>query len=359
MCGYPKCSNFTKAAIVGLVEIDACPVLKLSSFQEVRQKLCDLVSKKAGLRFKTATELPEGGVLLTRPCKDTDQKVMAELRIHNGVKPGERVVFGVFDPSLLCDLSECLKQEFEAVKCSKDLGYGRADTGEMSITILQDGRVNMRRVDNKEQVLKVFAKIERVILGSTICNCCGNDLISIASGLVEHNHRHTVLDCGSMAKIDCDLLKPKLTKSLVKDIFGSMELLDELDSLAMAFLNVLDKPLEIHKLIIPEVSSDLMCRIVSLVDENGSNAKMALLLRLLGFEWILRSTSNAIEKVHQLAQGLHGEKLKQVNVLLDAVRTGKSSQPPSLDDDVLFRAFALSKCLVRGLDAITDWLSES
>ena len=86
--------------------------------------------RRSTLRDRPGPEPPEGGVLFTQPCKDTNEKVMAELRVFNGVPAGELMRFGVFDPHILCDLMECLVAKFELVKCSRDLGYGRADAGE-------------------------------------------------------------------------------------------------------------------------------------------------------------------------------------------------------------------------------------
>ena len=157
---------------------------------------------------KPAAKLPEGGMLLTKPCQDTDEKVMAELRVFNGVEEGETMHFGVFDPQLLCSLMDCLSTNFELIRCSRDLGYGRAEIEDMSITILQDGRINMRRVSDEDRVRELFGIIERAILGSIICNCCGSDLLTVLLGIVNprRSETHPVLHAGSSLSLDQNLL---------------------------------------------------------------------------------------------------------------------------------------------------------
>ncbi|MFW9920992.1 MAG: (Fe-S)-binding protein [Candidatus Thorarchaeota archaeon] len=357
LCGYPKCSSFTRAAIVDFTSIEKCPLLSLPSFKKERMDLLTLISRKTGLRFRTATELPEGGVVLTRPCKDTDQKVMAELRVHNGVEPGDRINFGVFDPILLCDLSDCLSSEFDEVKCSRDLGYGRADTGEMSITLLQDGRVNMRRVDSKEQVLKVFDKIERAILGSTMCNCCGNDLISIVSGLVSHQDAHTVLQCGSSIKLDCEMLKPKLTGGLLDQVFDTPEIRSLFDETAEAMLKMLESLSASNLQTVFHVSSDLRCKLISLVLEKDDKHRQTVLLRMLGFEWILQSSLHALEQLHQLVEDLPSSEIDMSDQIIRTAASGQVPVVPPIGKECLYKIFALSNCLVRGRTAIDEWLS--
>ncbi len=358
LCGFPKCASFTRAAIVGFATIDRCPILMLSVFEESRKQVQNLIMKKTGLRFKTATDPPEGGIVLTRPCKDTDQKVMAELRIHNGVPSGERVNFGVFDANLLCELSECLRALFEDVKCSRDLGYGRVDTGEMSITILQDGRVNMRRVDNEEQVREVFNTIETAILGSTICNCCGNDLASIASGLVKHRDAHTVLRCGSSIRIDCESLDSPLSSSLVDHVFPSSTLSHQIDSNFELITTLVDG---LKKGALQDDVSlsypGLTCMLISHVIEEPTAQRQTLLLRLIGLDWILRSAVDAAGKIIELASSLQPENLNMLWDIVGEVVDNEEIAAPSPEDEIMFQVYALSHCLKRATAMRSEWAS--
>ncbi|MHA1959494.1 MAG: (Fe-S)-binding protein [Candidatus Thorarchaeota archaeon] len=215
LCGLPNCASFGRAIMFGECEIEACPILKLNGFANLKTELKSTCSRAPDRRAKLAPEQPEGGVLFTRPCKDTDEKVMAELRIFNGVETGEPVLFGVFDPRILCELMDCMRPHFDLVKCSRDLGYGRADLGEMSITVLQDGRINMRRVDDREAVMRLFERMERVLIGATVCNSCGRDLLSILldGKLSPHEDVHVIIGGGSSLEIDKSTVAANLTRS--------------------------------------------------------------------------------------------------------------------------------------------------
>jgi len=203
---------------VGDSDLDACPLLKLAKYSELKEGLEVLKKKSPTLVAKPAAKLPEGGVLFTRPCQDTDEKVMAELRVFNGVPEGTPLRFGVFDPQLLCDLMDCAASEFELVRCSRDLGYGRAEVNDMSITLMQDGRINMRRVSDKDEVLELFSRLEHSLLGAAICNCCGNDLLSVLSGFADTREKqHPVLSAGSSTNLDLLIVESPPSK----DDFGA------------------------------------------------------------------------------------------------------------------------------------------
>ncbi|MHA2209917.1 MAG: (Fe-S)-binding protein, partial [Candidatus Thorarchaeota archaeon] len=210
LCKKATCASFARALVVGRTQIDGCPLLGLEKHKSLREELERLSKRKPTLRGKPAAKLPEGGMLLTRPCQDTDEKVMAELRMYNGVEAGEQIHFGVFEPLLLCDLIDCIADRFELIRCSRDLGYGRAEIEDMSITILQDGRVNMRRVSDETRVLELFRQIERAIFGSIICNCCGHDVLSVIAGFAPiENELHPVLSAGSTLSLDMEIFESR------------------------------------------------------------------------------------------------------------------------------------------------------
>ncbi len=213
LCGRGACSGFVRAYLLGLVDIDSCPLLSLPKYSNQRSQLISLVNEGKRTPRRPAPEQPENGVLFTKPCADTDEKVMAELRISNGVKPGDMVDFMVFSPELLCRQLNLISSMFEKIKCSKDLGYARADYEEMSITFLNDGRVNMRRVDDEKQVKSLFSKLQGVLLGAIVCNCCGSDTFSILADFVTplRENEHTVLeaDVNVDLKFTLDLIRTK------------------------------------------------------------------------------------------------------------------------------------------------------
>jgi hypothetical protein len=239
LCGKATCAIFARALVVGRAEIDNCPLLVLDKHKNRREELEHLSKRRPTLIGKPAAKLPEGGMLLTRPCQDTDEKVMAELRVYNGVEAGKPIHFGVFEPSLLCDLMDCIADEFELVRCSRDLGYGRAEIEDMSITILQDGRVNMRRVSDEQRVLELFRLIERAVFGSIICNCCGHDVLSVLSGFAPlENEPHTVLSAGSTLSLDTEILENRMASPEIRPILHKAGIMMHLET-AIGQLNTL------------------------------------------------------------------------------------------------------------------------
>ncbi|MHA2080186.1 MAG: (Fe-S)-binding protein, partial [Candidatus Thorarchaeota archaeon] len=84
LCGFTTCGAFARAVVVGNPEISVCPVLGLEQFAQQRDELKTL-SSEAKNTERPAPEQPEGGVLLSKPCMDSPDLLMAEMRIFNGV----------------------------------------------------------------------------------------------------------------------------------------------------------------------------------------------------------------------------------------------------------------------------------
>jgi hypothetical protein len=332
----------------------------LNEFAGLMSEMESLIKRKSGLRFRTAAELPDGGVLLTRPCKDTDEKVMAELRVYNGVPVGEQIRFGVFDPNLLCEFIECLSAFFEVVKCSRDLGYGRADTGEMSITLLQDGRVNMRRVDDKESVLKVFETIETAILGSVVCNCCGNDLISLVSGLADSDDSHPALRAGSSICVDKELVSQPLSKHMFMKEFDSSEISTLIDSgfdiIQTASKNLING--ESTDLNEGRSISKLNCRLLALAIDSNTERRQTLLLKSLGLVWVIQSGLEAITMIEELLRPVTDDIITQAQKIMESVLAGKDLSDMSRDQESLYQVFAHTQRIVRAISKRDEWDSD-
>ncbi|MFW9910527.1 MAG: (Fe-S)-binding protein [Candidatus Thorarchaeota archaeon] len=359
LCGFPKCASFTRAALVGRVTLERCPILSLSEFSGLKSEQEGLILRKTGLRYREALERPEGGVLLTRPCKDTDQKVMAELRVYNGVSVGEQVLYGTFDSILLCDYLDCLSSIFEIVKCSRDLGYGRADTGEMSITLMQDGRINMRRVDDRESVLRVFAKIEAAILGSTICNCCGNDLVSIVSNLCDASENHPALSAGSSICVDRETLQFPLTKTLFLAEFKSEDIADSID---YAFSYIEDS---IQNLISANLSnsekhinmSEIQCKLIGEVVNSSSNKRATLMLKTLGTLWVISSALEAVAVIEGLLRPYRNSHADSARELIASMYYDRDYAIPPSTNEFLFQIYANTLRFLRARNKQLEWNS--
>ncbi|MGY5856246.1 MAG: (Fe-S)-binding protein [Candidatus Thorarchaeota archaeon] len=232
LCGFTTCGAFARSIIVGKAEISTCPVLGLEQYNPQRDELVKLSGEVKNTE-KPAPEQPEGGVLLSKPCMDSPDLLMAEMRIFNGVTPGEPMKYGVLDPAILCWLLDCVSSKYEDMRCSKDLAYAWGDMEEIKIHILRDGRVRMRRAKGAEHALDSFKIIERTVMGAIICNCCGRDLFTVLSGLVSPvEEHHTVLGAGSTVSIKQDLVDWTPQKQLIdtKPIAQMIDLVDTLYS---------------------------------------------------------------------------------------------------------------------------------
>jgi ArsR family metal-binding transcriptional regulator len=347
LCGRAVCTGFARALVVGQLNLDDCPILGLRDYGNLRAELEAMTKGDSTPRSGIAPELPEGGVLFTQPCKDTNDRVMAELSLHNGVEPGESMRFSVFDPQTLCDLMNCLQSQFDLVKCSHDLGYGRADVDEMNITVLQDGRINMRRVKDRDQVMSVFGKLERALVGATICNCCGCDLLSILSGCVEpvDVDRHTVYDAGTNMSIDEKSAQLPIRRADVESAFGEngervLSLIQNLaDNLEAGMVQLLDGSIEL------------------LITNPSLYGNETLLLKVLA---LVRVVFDALCGVSELAEILVFTPKEDHDAILKLVSMAQSGelslQMKAIDDQRRILAYAHSLRLNRAVRLLQEWV---
>jgi hypothetical protein len=300
LCGEATCASFARALIVGRAEIDNCPLLALDKYKDCREELEHLSKRRPTVIGKPAAKLPEGGMLLTRPCQDTDEKVMAELRVYNGVEAGQPIHFGVFEPSLLCDFMDCIADRFELVRCSRDLGYGRAEIEDMSITILQDGRVNMRRVIDEHRVLELFRQIERAVFGSIICNCCGHDILSVLSGFAPlDNEPHTVLSAGSTLTLNTEILESGMTSPEIRSILHKAGVMEHLEA-AIQQLDALLAKLDAGNFSASVTDSDADSRFCSIANVAVNSTDDALFTIAMIALAILKAVENATAGLSEL-----------------------------------------------------------
>ena len=225
LCSRGICSGFIRAFLSNLIDVAACPLYSLPQYEDARDNIISLKENRLPITGRPAPQVSDSGILFTKPCKDTDEKVMAELRLSNGVQPGKILNYMVFSPELLCSGLEALSNFFQSIKCSKDLGYARADYEEMSITFLNDGRINMRRVNDEHQVQDLYNIIRFALLGSMVCNCCGSDMYSILTGKMApiKETTHTILNADLPVELDAS--------ADIFQISGKSKLIDSMNSL--------------------------------------------------------------------------------------------------------------------------------
>ncbi len=362
LCGRAACTGFARALVVGQLGLDDCPILGLLDYRNLRAELEAMINGDSTPRMGIAPELPEGGVLFTQPCKDTNDRVMAELSLHNGVEPGESMRFAVFDPRTLCDLMNCLQSQFDLVKCSRDLGYGRADVDEMNITVLQDGRINMRRVKNRDQVMNVFGKLERALVGATICNCCGCDLLSILSGCVEpvDGDRHTVYDAGTNMSIDekraqLPIRRADVELTLDENAEHALNLIRSLaDHLESGMAQLLDGSIKLFR---AASSEKARCSLVELITNPSLYGNETLLLKVLA---LVRVVYDALCGISELAEILTFTPKEAHDAILKFVSLAQSGelalQLEATDDQTHVLAYAHSLRLNRAVRLLQEWV---
>jgi len=181
--------------------LDDCPILRTPDFANLRVSL-ELMKRDNPLRPHAAPPAKSELVLFS-PCAEDSSLISAEARVFNGVGEGQYVRFGGFDPALLCDLLDATEPILTSVKCSRELGYARADYNESNVTILQDGRVNLRKLPSRAAAEDLFGRIERVVLGAIICDCCGCELLSIVVGECQKTgNTHPALHAGSASHVE-------------------------------------------------------------------------------------------------------------------------------------------------------------
>ena len=300
LCGFTTCGAFARAVVVGDTEISACPVLSLEQYAPEREEL-ETVSREGNKTEKPAPEQPEGGVLLSKPCMDAPDLLMAEMRIFNGVNPGEPMKYGVLDPAILCWFLDCVSSRYEDMRCSKELAYAWGSMEEIKVHILRDGRVRMRRAKGAEHALDSFRIIERTVMGAIICNCCGRDLLTVLAGLVDSVEKnHTVLWAGSTVTLNQNLAdwNPQKQMKDVKPVTEMIGLVDELYSNLMDHLDLLisgeyptDQPTE---------SRPKICKIISLMVNPEMQGTETIFLRGLSLAFFIDNAMIGLSSLNQL-----------------------------------------------------------
>ncbi len=298
LCGRATCSAFARAYLAGDLEIDACPVMQILDFENLRTTLVAMREQERVIRSRLAPKTDSRDIMFLQPCKDDVTRVAGEFRLYNGIPAGEELRFGGFDPIVLCDLLDAMKNTFTSIKCSRELGYARADKDEMNITILQDGRINLRQIKSKEEAIRLATEIERVVIGSLICDCCGCDLLSILTG----DHRsgsHPVLNAGNRVKINRELIGPAFTHGLVERVLGDHA------SIVTAVVDECEDTLrkEIQEFVGEvrnegESVKDSLAILVNLLVEVESDADVTVILRAIA---LVKEIENALLGIAELA----------------------------------------------------------
>lgn len=358
LCGLTTCGAFARSTVVGKVKISACPVLGLERYNIEREEL-ETLSKNTRNTERPASEQPEGGVLLSKPCTDSPDLLMAEMRIFNGVNPGDPMKFGVLDPSILCWFLDCVSSRYEDMRCSKELAYAWGNIEEIKVHILRDGRVRMRRARNADHALDSFRIIERTVMGAIICNCCGQDLLTVLAGFGESTEEHhTVLKAGSTVSLKRDLIKWKPSYQVpdTKPITEMIDLVDELHSDMMKRVEQLAAGNYVNEQ--KNETRSKICKIISLMVDPLMSGNETIFLRGLAISFFIDNAVLGLSSLHQLlTEGQLDE--KYVFKLLKATRNVAMQElnTETMSDLEIF-AFAQSNRIWRAIQLYNEWRKE-
>ena len=355
LCGFTTCGAFARAAVTEKVKISHCPILGLERYTQRRHELTAL-TREVRSTEKPAPEQTNGGVLLSKPCTDSPDLLMAEMRIFNGVEPGSPMRFGVLDPAILCWLLDCVSTRYEDMRCSKDLAYAWGNMEEIRVHILRDGRVKMRRARGAEHALDSFKIIERTVMGAVICNCCGRDLLTVLAGFVDSiEDHHTVLDAGSTISLNKDLIDwtPQDQTVDTKPISQMVALIDEIYS---DLLNEFDQIASGNgKQTLPSETRSMVCKIISLMVDPLEIGNEIVFLRGLALAFFIDDAMMGLSSLAQLM--IEGEAEESfINSLLDKARNlilTKSNLKNLGDSEIL--AFAHSNRVQRAIQLYHLW----
>ncbi|MCF2138248.1 MAG: hypothetical protein K9W43_13535 [Candidatus Thorarchaeota archaeon] len=322
LCGRSTCTAFARAYLAGNLDLDACPVMQTGEFVNLRTTLETMRTREHVVSPQPAPERSSVKIAFLQPCKDDIKRVSGTLTIYNGVPQGQLMNFGGFDPLVLCDLLDHLGDKFSFIKCSRELGYARADRDEINITILQDGRVNLRQVPDKGAIYKLAASLERVLIGALICDCCGCDLLSVLVDCPTAAGEHYVLDAGQMTSLDKEIISEPFSLAVL-----SATCKDRGPEVIAVFEHAFQKlERRLHEAIQgkwpslkDEFTSSYQILLNHLMEVNDSKST-TLILKSLG---VLRVIENALTGLANLGyeSQIHNDEIQQIQLLLQSLAT--------------------------------------
>ncbi|MFW9808725.1 MAG: (Fe-S)-binding protein [Candidatus Thorarchaeota archaeon] len=357
LCGFPTCAAFARSLVHDNVDVTSCPILLLERYSERREELENLAADSRNVT-KPAPEQPDGGVLLSKPCLDAPELLMAEMRIFNGIEPGSSQRFSVLDPVILCWLLDCVSSRYQDMRCSKELAYAWGDMEETKVHILRDGRVRMRRAKGKEHALESFGIIERTVIGATICNCCGHDLLSVLVGLAPPPTKkiHTVLEAGSTLtlnsnQIDWTLSKHSMETQFIERIFELIEPIYTSLSSQLDLMIAGDFKTENTFDARPKI-----CSYISMMLEPSAQEYLTMFLKGLAHAFFLDNALQGLNEIRHIVDEQQVDSDFVTDLLKNTrMQSLEGYEPSSLDSDSML-ILAHATRVARGLELYGKWI---
>lgn len=181
LCSNPSCQTMARKIAAGNLEPEKClPLSVLPEFKGNLRKVKRMVLEGVEIGLKDTVIIDKKSVTYIRPCITEAGKVSAEARLMWVPQNVEDLRYGFYDPLRLCSILSTTKF-FQDVKCSPRLGIGRVHVDDKTVLIYKDGRVNVRKAEDKEDAMHTIRMVSRSLWGAIICSC-GNASVDCASG---------------------------------------------------------------------------------------------------------------------------------------------------------------------------------
>lgn len=127
------------------------------------------------VNVENISEVSEASVEIT-PCTSNQDSVMAEINLAEGREKD------FFDSEIFCFLLNCYDENFSKINCSSELGLGKVDWRDQKIFGYDTGEFKVRHANSREESINMLDSFTDLILGSLICEKCGNPALDCIKG---------------------------------------------------------------------------------------------------------------------------------------------------------------------------------
>jgi len=217
-------------------------------------------------------------------------------------------------------------------------------------------------VKDRDQVMSVFGKLERALIGATICNCCGCDLLSILSGCVEpvDTDRHTVYDAGTNISINEEMAQLPIRRADVESALDenaehALNLIQSLvDHLESGMAQLLDGSIELFRAV---SSEEARCSLVELITNPSLYGNEMLLLKVLALVRVVYDALCGVSELAELLTYAPKEDHDAILKLMSLAQSGRlTPQLEATDNQTHVLAHAHALRLNRAVRLLQEWM---
>ncbi|MEM3517362.1 MAG: hypothetical protein QW647_06205, partial [Candidatus Bathyarchaeia archaeon] len=245
-------------------------------------------SLSKGLKKERIVSFGETEIAYIQPCASEKGKVTADIVMSKEEKE-------FFNFEVLCLILDLYKIMFAEERCSQALGTAIIKWRGRDIIIFKNGRINIKRALNKEEIEKILDSLIRLLLGSIICENCKKPLIDCAFGKCKK-----CMNIKEELKINEEAFKKYLTGLF---LIKSLNKLHEVSKKTLMYSfnsTIFDKPklIEIYRNINDSAFEALNCIIgASTMDELSLG--LIVLSLVINFKIIIQKI---LERMHFLSK---------------------------------------------------------